>query len=157
MNMHRCRWGLLITWFLGFIVPFSVLVAQTIFGFYGDKADEAWSWFLPTILPTLLLIVGVLVSDFLGPSGKVEFANRSMFFFALVVSILYLLTVSSTILVKPFTPFTPLEMMKLSNFYLSPFQGFAAAVVGVFFLGKAESRSVTDSPVADSHEQRNAS
>lgn len=39
------------------------MVLQSIFGKFGTRVEEAWAWFLPTIMPTLSLIIGVLVLD----------------------------------------------------------------------------------------------
>jgi hypothetical protein len=53
---------LAILWFLGAGFLFFLLLLQTMRGVWGDKANEAWSWLLPTFMPTLLLIVVALVN-----------------------------------------------------------------------------------------------
>src|SRR3546814_5910722 len=42
---------------------FLLLVAQSLLGRYEPATHEVWGWFLPTVMPTLSLIVGVLVAD----------------------------------------------------------------------------------------------
>ena len=137
MTMQVCRKRLGITWIIGAMVLVIVLILQTMRGLYGDKANEAWGWFIPTVFPTLALILAVLVSDFKKASVQ---QNRTvdlfMYRLTLGLSILYLLVVSSTILLRPLFSWAPLELMRLSNLWLGPLQGIVAAVIGVFFVGK---------------------
>ena len=43
---------------------FLLLIAQSYGGAYGDTdVSDVWKWFLPTIMPTLSLMVGVFVVD----------------------------------------------------------------------------------------------
>ncbi len=129
---------LTIIWFSGSGILFTLLLLQTIFGKYGTEAKDAWGLILPTFMPALSLIIGVLVSDATGSQDSEETATVDRFFFRLscFLSIGYLLTVILTILLSPFAQLSLLELMKLSNLWLAPFQGLVTASLGAFFVSK---------------------
>jgi hypothetical protein len=122
-------------WFAGAGVLFFLLILQTIFKHYGDRAGDVWSWFLPMIMPTLSLIIGVLVWDGLGQSTQTR-ADSFVYWFAGGLSLVYLIALGLTFFLSPFSPWTPLELMKQSSLYLGPFQGLVAASLGAFFVSK---------------------
>src|SRR5271166_1744856 len=52
-----------ILWFCGGALAMIILIAQSIAGTWGTWVSDAWSWLLPTILPTLTLIVTTVVVE----------------------------------------------------------------------------------------------
>ena len=135
LNMTICKRQLAIAWFIGGGLIFSVLLIQTLLGHYGDKANEAWAWFLPSIVPTLSLIIsGVVASGLLGRDLETRTVDRFAFQLSFVFSICYLIAVSLTIFISPFLTLPPLELMKMSNFWLAPMQGFVSAALAVLFV-----------------------
>ena len=135
LNMTICKRQLAIAWCIGGGLIFSVLLIQTLLGHYGDKANEAWAWFLPSIVPTLSLIVsGVVVSGPLGKDLETKTVDRFAFNLSFVLSICYLIAVSLTIFISPFSTLPPLELMKMSNLWLAPMQGLVSAALAVFFV-----------------------
>jgi len=110
------------------------MAIQSILGKYGANVQEAWSWLLPTVMPTLSLIIGVLILD--ATSNRVPDKKVEPFLFNLTfaISVLYLALVTVTVLVQPFTGLSSLKLMGLSNLWLGPLQGLASAAIGVFFL-----------------------
>jgi len=137
ISTKACRNHLAILWFVGGLVLFVLFVFQSIFGKYGAKAEEAWAWFLPTILPTLSLIIGVLVVDAAAAEEKDKKdkqIGRFIYRVAFGVSTVYLVLVGIVPLVQPFTSLSPFELMKLSGLWLGPVQGLVAAALGVFFV-----------------------
>lgn len=130
-----CRRALARVWFIGAGVLFAILLAQTFGDRYGANANAAWEWFLPTVLPTLSLIIGVLTVDALKQHAKLQTVDRFFFRLSLGLSVAYLLTVGVTLLAQPFTSFPALELMAQSNLWLGPFQGLVTASLGVFFVG----------------------
>ncbi|MCI5158473.1 MAG: hypothetical protein D3906_08535 [Candidatus Electrothrix sp. AUS1_2] len=117
---------------------FALLLLQTIFGKYGTETKDAWGLMLPTFMPSLSLIIGTLVVDATASKDGEEIATVDRFFFRLscFLSIAYLLTVILTILLSPFSKLSLLELMKLSNLWLAPFQGLVTAALGAFFVSK---------------------
>jgi hypothetical protein len=133
-------------WFLGGGFLFILFVVQTILGRYEGKTDVAWAWLLPTIMPTLLLMIGVFAADAMGPQDEDAAVKPFIFFLSFGISVLYLAAVALTILLQPYskTPFW--ELMKQSNLYLGPFQGLVAAAIGIFFV-KAKELTTQIQPV----------
>ena len=136
LTVRQCRKRLAVIWLSSAGLLFFLLILQTIFKRYGERANDAWSWFLPTILPTLSLIIAVLVWDTLDKAIDVARADRFMYRLTCVLSICYLLAVGLTFFLSPFSPWTPLELMQQSSLYLGPFQGLVAGALGAFFVSK---------------------
>src|SRR3546814_12120112 len=63
MTVASSKWMLAAIWLVGAGGVFLLLVAQSLLGRSEPATHEVWGWFLPTVMPTLSLIVGVLVAD----------------------------------------------------------------------------------------------
>jgi hypothetical protein len=134
LPMVRCKRRLATVWFVLGGVIFLLLVIQTVMGYYGQRATDAWGWFLPNVMPTLSLIVGVLVLDQMGGGVKTRTADAFLYRLALGLSCAYLLLILLSILIQPFAPLPPLELMQQSNLWLGPLQGLVAGALGAFFI-----------------------
>jgi hypothetical protein len=135
VSMTKSKKSLTMLWFLSAGILFLVFIFQTLLGRYGDKVNEAWGWLLPTIMPTLSLIIGVLVIDASGKGIKMKTADRFFYSLSFCLSALYLLSVALTIFIKPFVAgASPIDLMKQSNLWLGPFQGLVSASLGAFFV-----------------------
>lgn len=134
VKMKECQEKLTKLWFFGACALFFVLLFQTILDHYGHKSNDAWRWFLPTIMPTLSLIVGVIVAETLTKTDKSRMVDRFIYRLAFVVSSVYLVVVSLTIFLQPFASIGPIELMNLSHLWLGPLQGLASAFIGIFFV-----------------------
>jgi len=132
ISTKMCRRRLAILWF-GFVL-FIVLVLQSVFGRFGDWVEDAWSWFLPSIMPTLSLIVGVLVLDVTSGRDAEKKVDSFFFWLAFLLSAVYLVLVATTLFLQPFTGVPLRGLMKLSNLWLGPLQGLVAAALGAFFV-----------------------
>ncbi len=122
---------LLILWGISGLVLISLMIARTLGNKFGHLVNDAWSWFLPTILPTLSLMVTVSIAQ------QTDDKQSSLFLYqlAFIISVFYLLLVLFTILNPVENQFSnPLDLMKLSNLWLGPIQGLVAATLGVFFV-----------------------
>jgi hypothetical protein len=126
-------------WFVGAGILFLVILLQSIFGSYENKISDAWQWFLPTILPTLSLMVSIFVLEILGKAAKIRKIDVFMYRLTFSLSLFYLVTVALTIFLAPFAAenagTAPTELMKQSNLWLGPFQGLVSASLGAFFIG----------------------
>lgn len=136
--MIICKRKLAALWFIGSGILFFIVLIQTIFGRYGESSSNAWSWFLPTIMPTLSLVIGVLVMDALGK--VVAHAEVDAFLFRLTfgISAAYLSAVLLIFIFQPFTTVAPFDLMRQSNLWLGPFQGLVAGAMGAFFVKAPE-------------------
>jgi len=136
ISVIKCKKKLALLWFAGSGILIIVVVLQTMFGRFGDKSEEAWSWLLPTIIPALSLILGIFVIDALGKGMERKTADSFHFRLTYTISVVYFVLIASTIFIRPFTSFSPIELMKLSNFWLGPMQGLVTASLGIFFVKK---------------------
>lgn len=134
ISTTKCKRKLATLWFTGSGILFFVLFLQTIFGRYGKKSLDAWNWFLPAIMPTLSLIIGVCGVDALGKGVRITKVDSFLFRLTFGISLVYLVVVLLLFLLQPFTPISPLELMNQSNLWLGPFQGLVTAAMGVFFV-----------------------
>ena len=130
---------LAVVWFSGGGFILLLVIIQSLMGKYEGKTDEAWSWLLPSIMPTLSLIIGVLVAGAKRENQPEETVTRFVFNLSFWLSLTYLLLVALTILISPFIAKTveeALELMHRSNLWLGPLQGLVGAALGVFFISK---------------------
>ena len=137
MSLNRAKWWIGGVWILGAGSVGLLLALQSLFNHYGQGADEVWAWFLPTVMPTLSLIVAVLVSDFHaagGPGGSPQPVVGPWLWLALGLSVIYLLLVALAVLVPAIRQVPPLETMHRSNLWLGPFQGLTLAALGAFIV-----------------------
>jgi hypothetical protein len=134
VSMQQCKRRLAILWFISSSFLFIIMLIQSFLGHYGNDITDAWGWFLPTVMPTLSLIVGVLVSDALGKGVRIQKVSNFLFRLAFSLSLAYLLVVILTILFQPFSTLAPLDLMKQSHLWLGPFQGLVSASLGAFFI-----------------------
>ena len=125
-------------WTISCGLLFLLLITQSILNPDADQARAQWEWFLPSVMPTLSLIVGVFVSTERS-SGNLDIMIYRVAFWG---SVLYLMMVSIVPTSRPFQLQTPAEIMRMSHLWQGPFQGITAAAVGVFF---AKSRVVKES------------
>jgi hypothetical protein len=125
------RW-LSLLWLSGFAVAFLILLVRSLSTSGPSQTSEMWSWFLPTTLPTVSLIVGVLVADWRRQPVLNKPADGALFALALSVSVLYLLAVIAT-LVRSGLGDSPIDFLKGSHVYLGPVQGLATGALAAFF------------------------
>jgi hypothetical protein len=131
------RW-LATVWFAGAGLVFFVVLIQSLLGRYGDDVDKIWGWLLPTVMPTLSLIVGVLVFDAVQHDHQTRRKiDRFLFRLTAGLSAAYLLSVLLVIAIQPLAAAPPLQLMTQANIWLGPFQGLVAAAMGAFFVKAA--------------------
>ena len=136
MTVAGAQAPLAMRWRGGAAVVGAVLLMQTLFGKYGGQTERAWSWFAPTVFPTLTIIV----TAWFGTTGAardqpVEAGHYQM---AFGLSLVYLAIVAGTLLMQPFSAWTPMELLTMSHAWLGPTQGLAGIGIGRFFASKGE-------------------
>jgi hypothetical protein len=143
-SWQKSKRRLAVLWFSGAGFIFILMLFQSIFGHYGTNINKAWGWFLPTVMPTLSLVIGVLAMDALGNGVKILTVDRFFFRLSFILSLTYLVVVSITIIMQPFSPLSTVELMTQSNLWLGPFQGLVSASLGVFFIKGAKESNGRD-------------
>ncbi len=142
MNIRRAMWWLACIWFIGAGLCFVVLVAQSQASMFEPDTGTVWGWFLPTVMPTLSLIVGALVAEYRktpadAPKGGIV-AGSPVFWLGAALSGFYLLLLGTTIATSSLqVEAAPIELMQRSNFWLGPLQGLCVAALGFFFQSKS--------------------
>jgi hypothetical protein len=141
LPIERARQGLAWLWLGGGGLIFLLLVAQSLAGKYEGEVQEVWGWALPTIIPTLSLILAVLGVGALEPSDGLLKVRSAFYTIAFWLSATYLTLILVTILVEPLTSDEPLALFKLSSFWLAPLQGLVSSAIGVLFTRKPGPRA----------------
>ena len=142
MNLRKAMWWLAGTWFVGAGLCFVVLVGQSQVGLYDSDTAAVWGWFLPTVMPTLSLIVGSLVADYrkvpVRASERAKPTAGPVFWLGVALSAFYLLLLGTTIAMASIqVEAAPLGLMQRSNLWLGPLQGLCVAALGFFFQSKS--------------------
>ena len=126
-------------WYVWVGILFLLFFVQSLFGQYGKDLKEvsaAWGWFLPTIMPTLSLITGILILEASRKRARETTVDRFFFRITFGFSIAYLLVVTLTILLEPVVPLeiSQRDFMQVANLGLAPFQGLVSGLLGIFFV-----------------------
>jgi hypothetical protein len=132
--MTLCRRRLATVWFAGVGLIVGLQVFQTIFGQFGSRADEAWGWLLPNVIPTSSLMISVLVLETLGRGPHIQAADAFLYRLTMALCSVYLLLVIGALLLQPAAGVPPIDLMKQSNLWLGPIQGLVSAALAGFFM-----------------------
>jgi len=138
VRLEKARTVLSIIWLGGAGISLTILVFQSLLGHYGSQTQDVWGWYLPTVMPTLGLILSGLGYTALSPSS--DQVVRSLFFrISVGISVVYQILVLLTILIQPLVDSPPIQLMNTSSLWLGPCQGLAASALGVLFVSKKQS------------------
>ncbi len=156
MTLDLYRKRLLVIWCIGFVVPFLLLLFQFGGGKYGsEKSLEALGWLTSLTLSTVLLMVGVMVSNPVTPDeeddqnpetelteeeragrrAKLAKADHEKFVFqfAAGVSLIYLLIINMVFFLEPLVSDKPQELMRGYKIFLAVFDSLISLLIGYFF------------------------
>lgn len=147
LPLEDARTRLATVWFIGAGLIFLVLVVQSILGKYSGQLQEVWSWFVPTVVPSLALMLGVIGADALRTSTDERRVKLPFFRLSHALSTFYLFVLTLTVLLEPFSQTPGLQLFILSNYWLSPLQGLVVAAMGVLFASQ-EGAEVEKKPEA---------
>lgn len=131
--LSEVRAKLATVWFTGSGIVFVVLMLQSIFGKYAGQLQEVWSWFVPTVVPSLSLMLGVIGASALSAADDDRMVKATFYRFALALSYFYLVVLALTIFLEPLGNVPGIQLFILSNYWLSPIQGLVVAAIGVVF------------------------
>ena len=133
-SLRKAKRRLAVLWFVASALLIALILIQTITGKYQNLVSQAWSWLLPTVMPTLSLVVAVLVSDQLGRNPHERAADPFLLGLCYGLSLFYLLAVAAVIVFYKFSGFGPLKFMQASSIFLGPLQGLVSAALAAFFV-----------------------
>jgi hypothetical protein len=139
MRLETARLILGAVWLIPGMGIFVLVAAQSLLNVYQTRVGDVWDWFLPTVVPTLSLVISVLAYSALSPDFSGAMVRKSFFYAAAFLSVVYLLLIAVTILSLPVSAATldeKIASLHGSNKWLGPLQGVVAAALGVFFTSK---------------------
>src|SRR5947207_14153432 len=116
MMLEEARFALMSIWMIGGGIVFAILTAQSIFGRYGDNLQAVWSWFIPTVVPTVSLMLGVLGATALAADSDTKVVKIFFFRVARYLSLFYLLILFLTVTLEPFTQLPAPKLYTISNY-----------------------------------------
>jgi hypothetical protein len=131
--LEQARNSLAVIWFVGAGLAFLLLATQSILGRWGSSLQEVWAWFVPTIGPTLALMLGVIGATAI--QEQQEERTVKSFFLGLSkgLSAFYLIVLLLTMLLEPISPMGGMKLFSVSNYWLSPLQSLVVAAITVLF------------------------
>jgi len=139
IDYEVAKWRLGLTWFVICGLLVLLVFVQMMLNKYGSRSEEFWSWLLPNFLPTLTLMATVFFAD-TPPSSAQRTVKKSIYRFALSISVFYLFLIILLILSEPLvhdlTGSTIFDVIDRTGFILSPIQGLASLALGYFFVKK---------------------
>jgi hypothetical protein len=126
-------------WLGFFIAQSTLLVIRTVWGSddasFSSTTNEMWKWYLPMVLPTISIIIGAIYAS-RQSSTKHGDAGVYGMVVAILLSTLYLLSVSGLLIMPPTVGLLPDDHVKLlhdSGYWLGALQLCVGAAVGHFF------------------------
>src|SRR5687768_14049340 len=132
ITLSGSRIVLTIVWAIGFVIPLLILASQTYFGtVYHGKEAEAWSWFIPNIVPTVGVIIATLASTAFEMDPAEKPVSVAFFGVTVGVSVLYVALFILVFALTPLTDSPPLETLKRSSLFLGVIQGVVTTCLGV--------------------------
>jgi hypothetical protein len=145
ISFSKGQQSVAILWLCGGGLAMVILIAQSIAGTWGTWVSDAWSWLLPTILPTLTLIMSTVVVEATKQRTTNSEVNLFAYYLCLALSAFYLICVLTILITVNFVQIKPLALMKMSSLWLAPLQGLLSGIVGVFFV-KQKSEQSAEAP-----------
>ena len=131
--MLKCQTRLMLVWVVECVLLLLVAWLQILFGHYGEKGRDVMEWLLPSITPTLSLVVGVWANSALNKSKKTEKVGIAIYRAVLAVSVFYLVFIGLIFAIQPMVPLSPLEVINNSSLIMAPLQGIVCIFIGIFF------------------------
>ena len=135
VDLTTAQTRLAILWLGGAGVIFVLMLTQTVAGKYGGQAERAWGWFMPTVVPTLSVILSAIAYSAARQSENQTVEGRA-YRQTWWLSAFYLVVVLATLLLQPLSDLRPLEFMSNANLWLGPLQGLVGIALGTFFTSK---------------------
>ena len=140
LPITQCQRRLLTLWGVGGAIALAIVIVQTApGGAYASHAGELLDWFLPTVIPTISLMVGTVMANLRAPDKE---ATVDQFTYRLVswLSALYLLLVIGALLVYAQSR-TPVDDLKGSGRLVTAFYSVVGVALGTLFVSKASTQS----------------
>lgn len=135
--LDQARNNLASLWLIAAVVIVIVVAAETMFGGIDQShAQSVWEWLLPTLTPTVGIILSTLSRTAFQSSPSRAMVRKTYYRVAFWLSVFYLaLILASIVFRQSIADDTAawLSNLQTSNLWLAPIQGFVALVLGILF------------------------
>jgi hypothetical protein len=118
---------------IGSVPAVIPLLART-FGPNAEEIERVWAWLLPSVMPTLSLVVGTYAATALAESPQSKTVEVLFFRVAAGLSVAYLAIVTFAIWLYPLAPPPATKTLERVGLILGPVQGLVSACLGAFFI-----------------------
>lgn len=132
IKFDKAKKNMAILWLIFAAMIFTIFIIMT-FTKFQNYDQTAWNWLLPSLLPTLSLIIGVLVTDSSSKTDLDVTVGRFYYIIAMGCSVFYLTLLLGLILLHSEMSIDIETMFKRSNIFLGPLQGLVSASIGIFY------------------------
>ena len=134
ISYNSAQKKLAVSWFLSSFAFFAIILAQTLFGKLDGNIQEAWSWAMSSVIPSLSLMLTVFLANL--NNNKDHQVDYFYYKLALGVTFGYFSILLAHILVQPFTGKKELDIINQSKIYIGSIQGVVSSCLGMFFVKK---------------------
>lgn len=141
IDLNIAQRRLVVVWLTGSIPMTALMLART-FGPNATDIERVWSWLLPSIMPTLSLVIGTYAATALSQIDRPRTVDRVFFRVAVALSIAYLIIVTLAIFLYPASSQPALVTLDRIALVLGPTQGLVSACLGVFFVSHSRHRQL---------------
>lgn len=141
LTMRNCQRSLLLIWLVGLTPTLSLVSIRTIVGAFSGVEQEVWSWFIPTFLPSVTLMIGAYSRVALDTEQDSVTVDTFFFRLSIGLSIFYLLSLFLVIGYQPFAGDAVMTIFQRSSLFLAVIQGAVAACLGVFFMSQKREKT----------------
>jgi hypothetical protein len=139
LDMRRCQRRLLALWGGWSVIGLGVVLVQTSpGGAYEANGGAVWDWFLPTVIPTLSLMLGTVLADARQPADDADppsTVDAVAYRVALWTSVLYLVLVLALLLMYAQAP-APVDALRERSRLVSTIYSVVGIALGTFFVSK---------------------
>lgn len=129
-SLYHSQRILSLLWLWGSVPAVVLMLVRTL---TGGSYQAMWEWFLPILMPTLLLIVGTRAAIALHRVNARKSVDASFFKLTMWISGFYLLLVNVIVAAEPHLTEPAIEVVRQCSLFMGPVQGLVAACLGVFF------------------------
>ncbi|KAA6457190.1 hypothetical protein DYQ86_22900 [Acidobacteria bacterium AB60] len=137
--LETVQYRLAILWFVGSALVFVLVIYQSLAGVYADRVQDVWKWLLPTLMPTLTMIVTVAAANAFKSGASAIIVRKTFYRIAFGLSACYLGLILFVLLSLPAfhrMVSDQIESLHTSNLWIGPLQGIVASALGVLFASK---------------------
>lgn len=133
MTRGTARLLLTYVWWVWGLLLFTIVIYFTMKADGADKAQQAWQWFLPNLMPVLSLVGAAAYQEGkMNEAGRVQRAGP-MLAATLGISAFYLVVLSACTLQLVFSG-DPIAAVRPTGLFLGPLQAATTTFLGLFFV-----------------------